>query len=426
MKSRSVGSTALSVRRWLARAAIAVAAIVLAGCPGRQVLNRYAERRALAALQSSYDTRVQVASLHVRLFPGVRVTAEGITLPQRKRPGLPPFIFIRRVSAEASVPGVLRGPAHVAFAQLEGLEIHVPPRREGASRKGRTPEFVIDQLRADNARLEILPRNANKQPLEFDIRELTMNDAGAATPMRFRAILTNARPTGDIHSAGKFGPLQLDDPAASPVEGSYTFQNADLSVFKGIAGILSSQGSYRGALDHIEVKGHTDTPRFSVLLSGNPVRLTTQFQAVVDRMNGDTRLNQVNGQLGHTSLTVTGAVDGTKGRFKLNDGVMQFDNLLFQIPGVQVALNGTYGLPDEKLDMHGTASLEAKISETVTGFKSFLLKAIDPLFAKKGKGAVVPIRIGGTPSAPTIGLDGGQTLKQALGGTADAGAGRAK
>jgi hypothetical protein len=115
-----------------------------------------------------------------------------------------------------------------------------------------------------------------------------------------------------------------------------------------------------------------------------------------------------------------------QGRFNLNDGVMKFDNLLFRIPGVQVALNGTYGLPDEKLDMHGTARLEAKLSETVTGFKSFPLKAIDPLFAKKGKGAVVAIRIGGTPSAPAIGLDGGQTLKRALGGAASAGTGRAK
>jgi hypothetical protein len=304
MRSPSVGSTALSATHWLAGAAIAVAAIVAAGFAGRQALNGYAVRRFLAALRSSYDTRVQVASLHIHLFPGVRVAAEGIIVPQHELPDLPPFIFIRRASAAASLAGVLRG--HVAFAQLEGLEIHVPPRREGASRKGRNPEISIDQLKAENARLEILPRNANKQPLEFVIRELTMNDAGAAAPMRFRAILTNARPPGDIHSAGKFGPVQLDDPAASPVEGSYTFQNADLSVFKGIAGILSSQGSYRGTLDHIEVKGDTDTPRFSVLLSGNPVRLTTQFQAVVDGMNGDTRLNQENGQLGQTSLTVAG------------------------------------------------------------------------------------------------------------------------
>src|SRR6185437_7704738 len=41
----------------------------------------------------------------------------------------------------------------------------------------------------------------------------------------------------------------------------YFFQNADLSVFKGISAMLSSEGGYHGALDHIAVQGWTDTLR---------------------------------------------------------------------------------------------------------------------------------------------------------------------
>ena len=93
-----------------------------------------------------------------------------------------------------------------------------------------------------------------------------------------------------------------------------------------------------------------------------------------------------------------------KGSFVLREGVMTFSNLSFDVPGVRIALNGTYGLLDERLSFHGTASLQAKLSETTTGFKSFLLKAVDPLFKKKTAGAVIPIKIGGTKSNPSFGL----------------------
>ena len=74
------------------------------------------------------------------------------------------------------------------------------------------------------------------------------------------------------------------------------------------------------------------------------------------------------------------------------------------MPGVRISLNGTYGLLDERLDFQGTARLDAKLSETTTGIKSFLLKAIDPLFAKKNAGAVLPIKISGTRSRSSFGL----------------------
>ncbi len=66
------------------------------------------------------------------------------------------------------------------------------------------------------------------------------------------------------------------------------------SVFRGIAGILSSQGSYRGKLDRIEVQGTTDTPDFMAYASGHRVHLKTEFSATVDGTDGDTYLHPVN------------------------------------------------------------------------------------------------------------------------------------
>jgi hypothetical protein len=56
--------------------------------------------------------------------------------------------------------------------------------------------------------------------------------------------------------------------------------------------------------------------------------------------------------------------------------------------------------------------MDAKLSQTTTGFKSLLLKAVDPFFKKGTKGAVLPIKIGGTRESPSFGLDLG--IKQRL------------
>jgi hypothetical protein len=48
--------------------------------------------------------------------------------------------------------------------------------------------------------------------------------------------------------------------------------------------------------------------------------------------------------------------------------------------------------------------MQARLSQTTTGFKSFLLKAVDPFFRKNGK-TVLPIKISGTREHPQFGLD---------------------
>jgi hypothetical protein len=61
--------------------------------------------------------------------------------------------------------------------------------------------------------------------------------------------------------------------------------------------------------------------------------------------------------------------------------------------------------------VHGQLLLDAKLSETTTGFKSILLKAVDPFFRKEGK-TVQPIKVTGTREKPSFGLDLGHKSKQ--------------
>jgi hypothetical protein len=94
-----------------------------------------------------------------------------------------------------------------------------------------------------------------------------------------------------------------------------------------------------------------------------------------------------------------------QGQFKLDAGVITFQNLGFRMPGVALTLSGTYGLEDSRIDLRGTARLEAKPSQTATGFKSLLLKAVDPFVKKGGAGTVLPIKITGTRDSPSFGLN---------------------
>ena len=55
--------------------------------------------------------------------------------------------------------------------------------------------------------------------------------------------------------------------------------------------------------------------------------------------------------------------------------------------------------------------MDAKVSETMTGFKSLLLKMADPIFRKNGR-TVIPLRIGGTRNDPQFGLDMGRVFRR--------------
>lgn len=98
--------------------------------------------------------------------------------------------------------------------------------------------------------------------------------------------------------------------------------------------------------------------------------------------------------------------------FVVRNSVIRVSNFRYGVPGVEVDLNGTYGMRTEELDFEGVLRLDAKVSQMFTGVKSLALKAFDPLVSRKNKGTVVSIKVGGTRQQPKYGLDFGRTLKK--------------
>ena len=111
------------------------------------------------------------------------------------------------------------------------------------------------------------------------------------------------------------------------------------------------------------------------------------------------------------------SVSDLHGDFRLEKAIIRFRTLRFSVPGALVALTGNYDIREANLDFSGQLRLQAKLSQTVTGKKSFFLKAVDPFFSKEGAGTLLPITITGTREAPMLGVSVfHKTIKRPLGG----------
>ena len=69
-----------------------------------------------------------------------------------------------------------------------------------------------------------------------------------------------------------------------------------------------------------------------------------------------------------------------------------------------------YGLLDEELDFRGELLMDAELSQMTTGVKYFFLKAVDPLFSRRGAGTAVPIKISGNRKDPDFDVEIGRVF----------------
>lgn len=126
-----------------------------------------------------------------------------------------------------------------------------------------------------------------------------------------------------------------------------------------------------------------------------------KVQQRIDRMSlrglGETKLLRQ-----ATEIKVASDLQGT---FTLQQGLLSFSFLHFQVPGMRADMTGQYSLDGSMFDFHGLARMEAKLSQMTTGWKSVLLKPVDPFFEQHGNGAEIPFKITGTRAAPHFGVD---------------------
>jgi hypothetical protein len=312
-------------RRWLAFAALVCGSVVVVLAVAVLYAMRNAgpilRRRVVATLEERFRSPVQLDSLNVAFSNGIQVSGGGLRIinfgekqPAGAEPAEEqPMLSVDSFDFHTTVRQLLEPTMRVDLVHVRGMNLNIPPKAHRApllakKRLGKHTAVVVDKIVCNDMTLTIETDNPNKLPLVFEIHDITLRDIGANRPFLFDAQLVNPKPVGDIHSTGQFGPWNGEEPRDTPLQGEYSFTNADLGPIKGIAGMLSSTGKYGGTLSDIGVTGATDTPNFSLDVSEHPVDLRTEFDATVDGTTGDTQLNHVHATLLNTSMDVTGIV----------------------------------------------------------------------------------------------------------------------
>ena len=285
------------------------------------------------ALSARFDSRVELKQFHVSVLRGFEVSGSGLELYPHDSAMRKPLLQVDRFSFRVlDWRQLFDSPMYINRVEVRGLTVLLPPKAErrklvkaggpsggggGEAREGAALPITVGEILVDRAKLILENGTPGKPPLRFIVHRVTLQSVGAGRPLEFHATLVNPKPVGNIDSSGHFGPFDAGDPGETPVSGSYRFRHADLSTIKGIGGMLSSDGSYSGKLDHIEVDGTTDTPDFRLDGADHAMPLKTKFHAIVDGTTGNTYLRPVDAWLMKTHIVAEGKVvrvPGVRGR----------------------------------------------------------------------------------------------------------------
>lgn len=324
----------------------------------------FEERPVLEDLEEVSDSQVRVQAFRRIYFPHPGCVLDGVVFIHGTSTAKP-LIKIDRLTIQSTYLDIFRH--RVSLIDAERMVISVPPFGSGQSFHVHRSTIAIGEIIANGAILEFASGNPHKPPLRFDIHEVSLRDVGATTPLTYRVKMHTPEPPGEVTATGKFGIWNNSDPAETPLSGEYRFEKANLGVYGGIAGTLSSAGKFEGKLSHIDISGMTDTPDFEVRSGGHPVQLISEFSAYVDARHGDTFLKRVDAHFRKTHVVA----DGSIARSANGKGKTAMLNLSSPAGRIEDIL-GLF-VKETRPPMSGVVTLRAKV-EIPSGDRPFLDK----------------------------------------------------
>ena len=312
-------------RRWVMWTGAAFVLVGIAGALlvawGLRQIQPMLRKKVVETLSARFNSPVELDRLSLSMTKDVIVSGGGLRIlylagPTKPdaRPNAPPMLIVDNFEFRTGWRELLKPTTRLVTVKVNGLRVDIPPKgqrgdEDNPKRKGQPVlGIVVDRIECTNAKVVLETNKPGKVPLEFAISSLVLTDVGAKKPLNYAAVLVNPKPVGNVRSTGHFGPWQDDNPRDTPMDGNYEFTEADLSSIHGIEGTLASKGRFAGTLGEIAVEGVADVPAFRLDVSEHALPLHTEFQAVVDGMTGDTRLDSVRARVGRSELTATGSV----------------------------------------------------------------------------------------------------------------------
>jgi len=455
----------------------------------------FTESAVRADLASDASANVRFGSFHQTYFPPGCV-AENVVFQRQN--SAEPLITIRRLTIRSYLGGMLHN--HVSLVRAEGMHITMG-RSDFGHTNSSSQQSTVDRLVADDAVLEIRRRDP-EHALRFTFHQLAMKNLGATGPVSFSVVFDNPMPAGLLRTSGQFGPWNSSHADQTPLAGKYSLEQADMGVFGGIGGILSSNGDFSGTFKEISIEGSTRAPEFEIKKTHHSLPLETHFTATVDADNGNVVLHHVKARFGHNDIVAQGTIGPTpggkraavldlrcdrgriedvfypfihsprpplsgdvvftmkvsipsghepflrkldlrsdfqihnarftheqtqerldniaekpdqkdatatladfQGKVAVSNGVAHFSYLSVHDQDAAAVFKGSFGLIDERVNMSGKLKTAASLTKATHGVSSVFAKVLEPFFKKRPHVNVVPVKIGGTYSNPSFGLD---------------------
>jgi AsmA-like protein len=342
------------------------AAVLIVACVAALFWNRFwpfTEKAVVEDLAEASDSTVTIRSSHRTYFPFPGCILEGVEF--HHGPDKWTLITIDKLTIEGSYSGIVT--KRVPRIRAEGGHVFVPPFGSHVTFNTQHSKLVVEELVANGTVVEFAPDDPSKKPLRFEVQQGILRDVQWGNPIDYDLKFHNPEPPGEIATRGKFGVWIKGNPGETPLSGEYTFDRADLGVYGGVAGVLSSKGKYNGVLKHIDISGTTDVPDFEVKTGGHKVKLVTQYAAFVDATHGDTFLEHVDAHYRRTNVAVEGSIAGVKGR--------KGKTALLDLSSRQGRIEDILGLfvSEPRSPMSGPITLKAK-AEIPPGKERFLEK----------------------------------------------------
>lgn len=225
--------------------------------------------------------------------------------------------------------------------------------------------------------------------------ELTRVDIMLGTsPLRARGVIE-----GTDGVKGKRVVLNLTSTGANLAELLQLASKAQPPMARGTVTIDAAFDLPQGDADVLE--------RLALEGSVRADRLRFADQGVQDKIDTLSR----RGQGRPADASIDNVASKLASKFVLARGVLSYRGLAFNVQGAAIKLDGTHHLDRKTLSLHGEVLLNASASNTLTGFKRWLVKPFDPLFRKNGAGTRLVIRVEGTQDQPKVTLEVGKTLR---------------
>ena len=472
----------------------------------------FSQSKVLKSIRESWPGSANADRVRSTYFPHPGCVIENLVLAlPSDRSQEPALVTIRKARIQTTYIDLFLRPRHLARLIIEGLRVNVPVYSSNSSKRDTTGESVqyatsFDEVETRDAVL-IVNRSRRAEALDFRIHHVILRSVSGHAPMSYEASLSLPEPPAEVHVRGKFGPWESKEFKNVPLSGSYTLENADLGKFPGIAGVLTSSGSFDGPFRQIGTQGTIDVPGFQVTRSHHVVALKATFDAFVDATRGDVNLKTVDAHFLGTAVHADGTIGPTQaergktaslnlnvghgqiqdvldlfvaskvppmdgiadfqthivippghepflekvrmegsfliadavltnqarqndvdllskrasgnrkqkdteridgriaGKILLRNGSALFTPVSIQIPGASIVMTGRFNLLNQRLDFHGDARTQAKLSDDTVGVKAVLFKPINSLFKKKDAGAEIPVEMTGTYNSPHFGVE---------------------